>query len=135
MAEGFDPSDAPTTRGRRRPEIAEAMLQDDNQLADAGQDASDMRYVGLAPGDTVVAKVSWSADTATGEAWYTFGATSTVLENETADGAAERLAEVVNTNALALADDFAVRQGEAIESMAERQREEMRGHRIPSTRQ
>jgi hypothetical protein len=102
--------DAPTTRGRRRPEIAEAMLTDnaaDTETADYGDDASnEQTYVGLAEGDTVVAKVAFNGQTDLGEAWFTLGATTRVLEGESTDAAVVRLRDVVNTEVIELGSDL-----------------------------
>jgi hypothetical protein len=108
--------DAPTTRGRRRPEIAEAMLTDnaaDTETADYGDDASnEQTYVGLAEGDTVVAKVAFNGQTDLGEAWFTLGATTRVLEGESTDAAVVRLRDVVNTEVIELGSDLIERVDE-----------------------
>jgi hypothetical protein len=108
--------DAPTTRGRRRPEIAEAMLTDnaaDTETADYGEDASnEQTYVGLAEGDTVVAKVAFNGQTDLGEAWFTLGATTRVLEGESTDAAVVRLRDVVNTEVIELGSDLIERVDE-----------------------
>lgn len=129
MAEGFDPSEAPTARGRRNPQIAEALLADDDNLAGAGE-STDQAYFGLIPGDMVMAKVTFAADTQVGDAWYTYGVQTRVLDNETEEAAFERVAETVNGRVLHLADDFVERLATAIEGQQEQARETARTNRI-----
>ena len=129
MTEGFDPSNAPTARGRRDPRIEAAMLEDDDPMAGAGEPA-DTEFFGLAPGDTVMAKVTFSANTDVGEAWYTYGTQTRVLENESEEDTFNRVAEVVNTRVLSLADDLVTRMSEALEARQQEERERARTNRI-----
>ena len=128
MTEGFDPSEAPTRRGRRDPQLAAAMLEDDDQLAGAGE-AADQSFIGLAAGDTVMGKVTFAAKTPLGDAWYTYGAQSQVLQGETSDDAYARVGHVITEGVMDLASDFESTLNEQIEA----QREEMRHRRIPQS--
>lgn len=125
MPEGFTPEEAPTRRGRRDPELA-ARLEEDDLLADAGQ-SSDQTFVGLAAGDTIYGKVTFAANTPLGEAWYTFGAQSQVLASETEEDAFNRLSSVITEHTLDLASDFETSLNEQIAA----QREQARTRRIP----
>lgn len=92
------------TRGRRDPELAAAMLEDDNEsLSDYGDDpGQDQAYFGLLEGDQLVAKVAYMADTPLGEAWYTFGSTTRQAPDESSEEASERLLEFVTEKAFEL---------------------------------
>ncbi|HEY5787689.1 MAG TPA: hypothetical protein VIT65_23235 [Microlunatus sp.] len=120
----------PTTRGRRRPEIAEAMLTDDaadTDTSDYGADASnEQTYVGLAEGDTLVAKVAFNGQTDLGEAWFTLGATTRVFEGEGYEDAIDRLRDVVNGKVIELGGDLIDR----IDELRAQQLEATQDHRI-----
>lgn len=102
----------PARRGRRDPDLAQRMLENDlpgedgNHLEDYG-DAADVSFVGLMPGDIVVAKAAISGKTPTGdEAWFTWGVQSHVAPTETEADAAERISTIVNQRVMELADDM-----------------------------
>lgn len=105
------------------------MLADDDPMAGAGE-AADTEFFGLAPGDTVMAKVTFSANTDVGEAWYTYGTQTRVLDTESEEDTFNRVAEVVNTRVLALADDLIIRMAEALENQQREAVERARTHRI-----
>lgn len=86
-----------TTRGRRDPEIAAALLEgdEDDSLDDYGDGPAEQGYYGLVEGDTIIAKVAFNSETALGEAWTTFGATTRQLPGESTDDALLRLRDVV----------------------------------------
>lgn len=125
MSEGFNP-ESTATRGRRDPELAARLLEDDLPGADAGETA-DQSYVGLAAGDMVMGKVTFASTTELGDAWYTFGSQSQVLSGETAEAATERVSAVITQGVLDIAGDFNTALGEQIAQ----QREDMRHRRIP----
>jgi hypothetical protein len=129
MSEGFNPSNIPTARGRRDPQIQAALLEDDDPMADANE-PSDVSYYGLVPGDTVMAKTTFASNTRYGDVWHTYGAQSRVLDGEPEENAFARVAEVVNTRVLDLAGDFVDR----IEERAQAAQEEARTNRIPTQR-
>lgn len=108
-----------TVRGRRNPEIAEAMLEDegDDSLDDYGaQPGDELVFVGLIEGDTIVAKAAFSGENPIGgETWITFGATTRQLPQESTEGAIARLREVVGTEAIELATDINGRLNDARE--------------------
>lgn len=95
-----------TTRGRRNPQIAEAMLEDDadDSLADYGDGPGDeLVFIGLIEGDGIVAKAAYSADNPLGgESWVTFGSNTRQLEGESTEGAIQRLRDVVVAEAIEL---------------------------------
>jgi hypothetical protein len=108
-----------TTRGRRNPELAAAMLEDEEaeSLDDYGGGPGDeVVFVGLVEGDTIVAKAAFSGDNPIGgETWTTFGATTRQLPNESTDDAVARLRDVVGTEAIELAQDINGRLNEVRE--------------------
>lgn len=102
----FDPP--PFTRGRRDPTLAERMLNDqaEGDLDDYGE-AAEVSYVGLAPGDIIIAKVAISGPTPEGlESWFTYGVQSHVTPEENEAMAADRVSTIVNQRVLDLADDM-----------------------------
>jgi hypothetical protein len=125
MTEGFDP-DAQARRGRRNPELAAAMLADDDPSADAGM-PSDQAYIGLSAGDTVFGKVTFASRTDLGDSWYTYGSQSQVLAGETAETAYERISAVITDGVMALAADFESNLNDALAQA----RDEARHRRIP----
>jgi hypothetical protein len=108
-----------TTRGRRNPELAAAMLEEegDQSLDDYGSGPGDeVVFVGLVEGDTIVAKAAFSGDNPIGgETWTTFGATTRQLPGESTDDAVARLRDVVGTEAIELATDINGRLNEVRE--------------------
>ena len=113
MAEGFDPSDAPVTRGRRDPELAMA-LTDPDLLQDAGEgDSADQTYIGLATGDIVMAKVTHAfTRNDGGDSWFSYGVQTRVLDGEVEEDTYMRAATIVNERVLDMADDAEVRVSE-----------------------
>lgn len=123
--EGFDPSDPPVARGRRNSELAARLLEEDDTFADAGSSGEANDYV-LLPGDTLMAKVTLTGSTELGEAWFTFGAQTRLLDGESEEDAFTRLASVTNTRVLDLAADAS----ERVTALIAEQREEQRHRRI-----
>lgn len=119
----FDPSDVPVARGRRDPEL-QSRLEAEDMMPDPGD--PDQSWASLAPGDSVIAKVSISAPTALGEAWFTYGATTHLFDGESEDEAFSRLSDVVNTRVIDLASEATGRVNDLV---AERRAAE-RTHRI-----
>ena len=117
-----------TTRGRRDPEIAQALLEgeEDESLDDYGDGPAEQSFYGLVEGDTIVAKVAFNTETALGEAWNTFGATTRQLPGETTEEALHRLRDVVIGGVTALGGDL----NDEINSIREAAREAQRSHRI-----
>ena len=102
--EGFD--DAPVARGRRDPELAHALEAEYD--SDAGED-SEVDIVGLLPGDGIIAKVTLAGQTPVGDAWFTYGVQSRVSDQESEEGAFNRVMDVVNTRVIDLANDAIAR--------------------------
>ena len=125
MSEGFDPT-ATARRGRRDPELRARLLEDDLPTADAG-DTADQTFIGLSAGDTVMGKVTFASTGPLGDAWYTFGAQSQVLNGETSDAAIERVGEVITEGVLDIAGAFS----DKLDAQLSAQREEARHRRIP----
>lgn len=123
MPEGFDPSDAPVARGRRDPELMRALEQED-LLGDAGEgENAAQTFIGLAPGDVVMAKVTHAVTRRDGgDSWFSYGVQSRVLDHETEEDAYMRVASVVNTRVLDLGDDAEQRIDEIIAANNERAR-------------
>jgi hypothetical protein len=124
--EGFNPDEVPVRRGRRDPQLAAAMLDDDDQLADAGT-PNDQTYIGLSAGDTVFGKITRAGRNTAGEVWTTFGAQAQVLEGETFPDTFARVAEVIVDGVSALEAN----NNEAQAAQLADQREEARTRRIP----
>lgn len=121
-----NPQAAPVARGRRDPELRSQLEAetDSDQLLEPGD--ADQAFYGLVPGDAVVAKVSIAGQTAMGEAWFTYGGTTHLLEGESEEEAFLRLADVVNTRVIDLARDATTR----VNGLVEEQRAELRSSRI-----
>lgn len=119
----FDPNDIPVVRGRRDPELA-SRLEAETIADDPGE--AEQSWMGLMEGDSIIAKVSLSAPTALGEAWFTYGSTTHVMPGESEQDAFERLADVVNTRVIDLASDSI----ERVNQRAAEQREIERTRRI-----
>lgn len=117
MPEGFDPSDAPVRRGRRDPELA-MQLEAENQLGDPdGGDTDEQAFIGLAPGDIVMAKVTHAfTRNDGGDSWFSYGVQSRVLDHETEEDTYLRVATVANQRVLDLADDSEERIADMIEA-------------------
>ena len=113
MSEGFDPSENPARRGRRDPELAAAMLEDDRALAQAGE-PGDQTYLGLVAGDLVQGKITFAAKTPLGDVWYSWGAQTQVLPGETLDSTNERVSAVVTDAVLEMAGEFEGKIGEIV---------------------
>lgn len=119
----FDPiGEIPVARGHRDPSIA-AELEAENLVDPHGPDQS---FIGLSTGDRLVAKVSLEIPTELGDAWFTYGAETSVIDGESEVDAFNRLADVVNTRVLDLAVDATNRAAE----LAAQQRAAARTHRI-----
>ena len=121
-----------TTRGRRDPQIAEALLEGepDESLDDYGDSAAEQGYFGLVEGDTLVAKVAFSHETALGEAWSTFGSTTRQLPGETTEDAMLRLREVVIDGVAQLGGGL----NDRINEIREEAHQAQRAHRIQPRR-
>lgn len=113
MAEGFDENTAPVARGRRDPELA-MMLQAESDLNN-DQGGYDETFIGLAPGDTIMAKVTIAAQSPLGDAWYTYASQTHIQMGETEEDGYMRLAEVVNGRVLDLASDSIDRINEVVQ--------------------
>jgi hypothetical protein len=97
VSDQFDPTDrAVARRGRRDPALA--LELEGVSLADQGNE-DDAGDFGLVSGDQMVFKIVREIpDVATGrDRWITFGASTSVLDGETAEVAASRLYETVST--------------------------------------
>lgn len=97
MTDSFDPTDrAVARRGRRDPALA--LELSGANLSEPGDEESTGDF-GLVTGDQIVYKIVRELpDAVTGrDRWVTFGASTSILEGETSDSAAERLYEVVST--------------------------------------
>lgn len=117
-----------TTRGRRNPEIAAALLEGDGDesLDDYNEGQGDQSFYGLVEGDTLVAKVAFNGETALGEAWTTFGATTRQLPGETTEDALLRLRDVVLGGATNLGEGLV----DEINEIRAKALETQRSHRI-----
>jgi len=121
MAEGFDPSDAPVSRGRRDPQIQMALEAEDH-LGDASEGNREMTFIGLAPGDVVAAKVTHAfTRNDGGDSWFSYGVQSRILDGENEEDAFVRVATVANERVLDLADDAEQRIGELVEAQRRKQ--------------
>ena len=114
MTEGFDTSDAPVARGRRDPELAHALEAE--ELADAGEDG-ETDFVGLLPGDGIIAKVTLAGQTPIGDAWFTYGVQSRVADAESEEEAFFRVMDVVNTRVMQMGQD-AIERIETVQEQA-----------------
>jgi hypothetical protein len=109
MAEGFN-DENPVTRGHRDPDLQAQMDADD--FDDAGQsNETDVVYVGLFPGDTVLAKVTLFAKTQLGDAWFVLGTQSRLADGESAEGAYTRVTDIITEEVMR----FGQKQLQAIE--------------------
>lgn len=95
MAEGFDPGEAPTRRGRKDPELQRALLVPD-PLEDSGEDHDEsgaVVYEGLSQGAMIISKLTqeFVVGTEGDRAWSTYGAVDHILPGEDTQGAFERL--------------------------------------------
>lgn len=107
MPERYE-ADLPNRRGVRDPELQSRLAADD-MLADPGdEDSHDV----LEAGDRCIAKVSLCIPTQYGEAWFTYGAETKVFDGELEEEAFGRLATVVNSRVLDLANDALVKVNE-----------------------
>ena len=131
MTEGFiHPQDAPTRRGRRDPELAQRLESELIQpgLDDpASGDSSEQAFIGLAPGDIVMAKVTHAVTRNDGgDSWFSYGVQARVLENETEEDTFIRVATIANERVLDMADDADQRIAEIMSSRSQAQQGQRR---------
>ena len=107
MAE-YNNTDAPVARGRRDPELAFALEAETEPIEGELQEEY-TEYIGLFEGDTIKAKTSIEGKTPAGDAWWSYGAKTTIQKNESEEGAFIRLSDVVNTRVLDHANDTLAR--------------------------
>lgn len=128
----------PARRGRRDPDArrrmeAEAHLMDvgndEQDLSDYGDTQQQISFVGLMPGDTVMAKTAIQTQSVEGEMWSTYGVITKIDDGETEQQAASRALDVVNTRVIELAEDAHERLAERAEQL----REEQRSRRLTGT--
>lgn len=103
MPEG--PNPGPARRGRRDPQIAEAIQQiphDEGLMQEAG-DAQPEGMVGLFADDIVVAKVVHTVQFDGQDSWFTYGLSTRVQPGETEEEVYDRVSEIVNTRVLYMA--------------------------------
>ena len=109
----FDETQAQTRRGRRDPELAmQLQAQTPDAMQDYGGHDEDADFIGLVAGDSVMAKVTIAGQTPLGDGWFTYAATSHVLNGETEEDAYMRVGDVVNTRVIDLANDAVERLNE-----------------------
>lgn len=114
-AEG--PNPGPARRGRRDPQIAqaielEAAQPDEDFLSEPGDSSQDEILV--LPGDVIAVKVVHEVNILGKDSWITFGMQTRVMDGETEPEVFERVASVVNTRVLDVAED-AYRRIEALQ--------------------
>lgn len=136
--EGPNPGHA--RRGRRNPEIAQALEAEQIEpapdvelmLDDAGQEGPNDGILVL-PGDVVMAKASISVDILGKEAWFSYGLQTRAMEDEEESDVFERAGSVVNTRVLDLAED-AFDRAVALQERHDAELAERRGTTTPSAR-
>lgn len=102
MPEG--PQDGPARRGRRQPQIAEAIANDDGSLLDDAGEQS-VETPALFAGDVIACKASHSIEIDGRESWFTYGIQTHVGVGEDEFDAFERAVGIVNTRVLQMAED------------------------------
>lgn len=87
----------------------------------------------LNDGDSVMCRISMAHPTALGDAWFSWGATTTVRPGEDGEEVADRLYEEVTSHVYELIDGVTETAEAVVEQKKEAARESRRSRRIPTS--